>query len=225
MIRRLAAVAAVGFLMLDASSASAQSCQTNSANIVVNCSFELGTIHDGADYPHADVPGWSTVYAPDGGTFERWTNGFDGFYAQDGNSHLELQVNGPTFIQQLLGTDAGASYSLSFWGAHRHQFEGGYSQIDVYLNGSFLTSTGEMSDAYNWHNFGANFVGTGSDQLEFRAMGNQLSYGDFLDNVTVEGTQRIDENVVPEPSSVALITAGLMMVGVAARRRRVQTSV
>ncbi|MEP6781100.1 MAG: PEP-CTERM sorting domain-containing protein, partial [Gemmatimonadaceae bacterium] len=56
----------------------------------------------------------------------------------------------------------------------------------------------------------------------FRAMGNQLSYGDFLDNVTVEGGQRIDENVVPEPSSVALITAGLMMVGVAARRRRVQ---
>ena len=39
-------------------------------------------------------------------------------------------------------------------------------------------------------------------------MGNQLSYGDFLDNVTVEGVERA-QDVVPEPSSVALITAGL----------------
>ena len=151
MIRRLAAVAAAGFLLIDSSAASAQSCRTNPANLVMNCSFELGNVIPGADYPNADVPGWTTTYAPQGGTFERWTNGFGGFFAQDGNSHIELQVNGPTWIQQLLGTTAGANYSLSFWGAHRPLFEeGGYSQLDVYLNGAFLTSTGQITDPYQW---------------------------------------------------------------------------
>ncbi|MEP6780734.1 MAG: hypothetical protein ABJC26_12645, partial [Gemmatimonadaceae bacterium] len=184
MSRRFAAFAAVGFLMLDSSAASAQSCQTNAGNIVLNCSFELGTVHEGADYPNADVSSWTNSYAPQGGTFERWTNGFDGFFAQDGNSHIELQVNGPTYVQQLLGTTAGTSYSLSFWGAHRPRDEGGFSQIDVYVNGSYLTSTGQIFDAYQWHNYNSSFVGTGADVIEFRAMGNQLSYGDFLDNVT-----------------------------------------
>ncbi len=90
---------------------------------------------------NADVPSWSNTFAPDGGTFERWTN-------------------------------------------------------------------------YN-----ASFVATGSETLEFRSMGSQLSYGDFLDNVSVQGDVSATD-IVPEPSSVALIAAGLAMMGGAVRRRR-----
>ena len=50
-------------------------------------------------------------------------------------------------------------------------------------------------------------------------MGSQLSYGDFLDNVSVQGDVSATD-IVPEPSSVALIAAGLAMMGGAVRRRR-----
>ena len=221
MIRRIAALAVTALFTISASTLSAQSCQTHVGNLVQNCSFELGNVQNGADYPNADVTSWANVSAPQGGTFERWTGGFDGFFAEDGNSHIELQVNGPTIIQQVLGTTAGQSYDLNFWSAHRPRDQGGFSQLDVYLNGTFLTSTGQITTAYQWQNFGATFVGSGSETLEFRSMGNQLSYGDFLDNVSVSADGNINtQAVVPEPSTFALMGAGVGLVGFMSRRRR-----
>ena len=213
MLRRLAASAAVALAVLGPSSGAAQSCRTMVGNLILNCSFEDDRTVNGAEYPNAFVSNWTNVYAPHGGTFERWTNSFNGFTAKDGNSHIELQVNGPTNIQQSFTTTAGQRYALDFWSAHRPRDNGGYSQLDVYLNGSFLTSTGQMFTAYSWQQASASFVGTGSETLEFRAMGNQLSYGDFLDNVSVV-------SVVPEPSTFALMGLGFGVVGLVARRKR-----
>jgi hypothetical protein len=221
MLRRLFASAAVGALLLAPSVATAQSCQTTIGNLVQNCSFELGRVVNGADYPNANVTGWTSLGNSNTGTFERWTNSFDGFAAQDGNSHLELQVNAPTAIEQILGTTAGTTYTLNFWAAHRPRDTNGFSQIDVYLDNVFLTSSGPITSAYQWNNVSQTFVASGANTtLQFRSMGNQTSYGDFLDNVSVVGQQRVIESTVPEPSSFALLGAGVMFVGFMARRRR-----
>lgn len=217
MLRRLAASAAVALVLAAPSSASAQSCRTMVGNLIQNCSFEADPTINGAEYPNAFVSSWTNVYAPQGGTFERWTNSFDGFTAKDGNSHIELQVNGPTRIQQSFLTNVGQSYALDFWAANRPHPSNGFSQLDVYLNGSFLVSTGQMFNTYNWQQVSANFIGSGNETLEFRAMGNQLSYGDFLDNVSVVGNA---STVVPEPSSFALLGVGFAAVGFVARRKR-----
>ena len=47
-----------------------------------------------------------------------------------------------------------------------------------------------------------------------------MSYGYFLDNVSVAGEGSIDISVVPEPSTLALMTAGVALVGLALRRKR-----
>lgn len=218
MLRRFAFAAAI--LAVIPTATHAQSCQSMAGNLIQNCSFEGGTVHNGADYPNAGVTSWIPLSGPQGGTFERWTNGFDGFNAKDGNSHIELQVNGPTVIQQLFATTAGQSYNLNFWAAHRPRDQGGYSQIDVYLNSTLLVSTGQIFNPYQWMGFNASFLGTGSESLEFRAMGNQLSYGDFLDNVSVVGDGNVTTAVVPEPSTFALMGLGVAMVGFASRRKR-----
>ena len=220
MLRRIAATAALSVLFAAPATATAQSCQTMVGNLIQNCSFEQGIVNNGADYPNAVVSDWTPLGGPQGGTFERWTNGFEGFYAKDGNSHIELQVNGPTVIQQVFGTIVGETYDLGFWAAHRPRDEGGFSQIDVYLNNNLLTSTGQIFNAYQWQGFNASFTGTGAETIEFRSMGNQLSYGDFLDNVSVVGGEQTGTSVVPEPSTFALMAAGFGFVGFASRRKR-----
>ena len=221
MFRRIAATAAVAVLCVAPATSQAQSCQTLAGNLILNCSFELGVVNPGADYPNAIVSSWNTTFAPQGGTFERWTNSFDGFAARDGNSHLELQVNGPTNIAQSFLTTAGQSYSVGFASAHRPRDLNGFSQIDVYLNNSLLISTGQITSVYQWQDFSTSFIGSGNETLEFRAMGNQLSYGDFLDNVSVVSNASTTA-VVPEPSTFALMGAGFAMVGFIARRKRSQ---
>lgn len=221
MLRRFVLSAAVGVLLAAPSVASAQPCALMAGNLVQNCSFELGIVKNGADYPNAVVTGWTSLGNSSSGTFERWTNSFNGFAAQDGNSHLELQVNSPTAIEQVLGTTAGNSYTLNFWAAHRPRDNNGFSQIDVYINSVFFTSSGQISTPYQWNNFSQNFVASGANTtIEFRSMGNQNSYGDFLDNVSVVTDESITNNTVPEPSSFALLGAGVAFIGFMARRRR-----
>lgn len=218
MLRRFAAAAAAVIALSAPASASAQSCQTMAGNLIKNCSFEADPTINGAEYPWATVSNWSNVYAPQGGSFERWTNSFDGFAAKDGNSHIELQVNGNTWIQQAFATNAGQNYKLDFWSANRPRDAWRFSQLDVYLNGTFLVSTGQIFNAYNWQQSSASFVGTGNETLEFRSMGNGDSYGDFLDNVSVVSDVSAS-TVVPEPSTFALMGLGFAAVGMVARRR------
>ena len=221
MFRRIAALVALAVIAAVPATSNAQSCRTMAGNLIQNCSFELGVVNSGADYPNAIVSNWTTTFAPQGGTFERWTNSFDGFAARDGNSHLELQVNGPTNIAQSFLTTSGQSYALGFSAAHRPRDYNGFSQIDVYVNNSLLISTGQITAPYQWQDFSTSFIGSGNETIEFRAMGNQLSYGDFLDNVSVVSNVS-NTAVVPEPSSFALMGAGFAMVGFIARRKRGQ---
>ncbi len=222
MLRRLSTVAITSLLLGAPSIATAQSCRSMAGNIVQNCSFELGRfVKNGADYPNASVSNWTPLGTASSGTFERWTNSFNGFAAKDGNSHLELQVNSATAIEQVLGTTNGSSYTLNFWAANRPRYSYGYSQIDVYLNHVLLMSTGHITPTYRWYNFSDTFLATGpSTTLEFRAMGNQHSYGDFIDNVSVVEDPTVTTSTVPEPSSFVLLAVGGAVVLLTVRRRR-----
>ncbi len=220
MRRRLVTIAALLVSAAAPSIAAAQSCRSAVGNIVLNCSFELGVVRNGADYPFAVVSDWTSLGNTTTGTFERWTNSFNGFASQDGNSHLELQVNSATAIRQTLGTTAGRTYTLDFWAAHRPRDRNGFSQVDVYVNNVLLATSGQISTPYQWRNVSQMFTATGpSTTIEFRGMGNQRSYGDFLDNVSVVG-DNFTTSTVPEPSSVALLGSGVAMLGFMARRRR-----
>jgi hypothetical protein len=223
MRKLLAPTAAVVFALLTAADAQAQtpvpSCTTTVGNLVKNCSFENPTVTTTgrlADYPDAPLDDWTAN--PDG-VVERWSNGYDGFFAKDGATHVELKVNQTTTLSQYINTIAGGTYSLTFSAAHRKRpGVNNYSKIHVYIDDIFLFSTGKLEENFVWKNFLTSFDATSSQtKLSFVSMGSDPTYGDHLDNVSLVGP---DPRQVPEPSSLALAVAGLAGLGVVARRRR-----
>ena len=210
---RIALLASAVVMAASPDLAAAQSCRTIAGNLIQNCSFENPQpTGNGVVYPFAPVDSWMSTGNGSSGTFERWTF-FDGFQARDGNSHLELAVNSSTSIYQTLNTVAGRTYNLGFSAANRPG--AGYSMINVYLNGSFFMSTGQISQTYQWFDFNNSFVANSpTTTVLFESAGNGGSYGDHIDNVSVESA------TVPEPATYALVAAGLGAIAVVARKRR-----
>jgi len=206
-------------LLVGRTTVSAQSCQTMAGNLVANCSFENGPPPSGPNYQFvATLPDWSVS----GGQFERWSNGFNGFTSKDGVTHLELDSDlGNTSIWQFLNTTVGVRYDVSFWVAHR-SLNGQVSQLDVLVGGTAPSNlwftTPQLTDnsptQYQWRNYTTSFTATqASTQLVFRGAGPSNTYGDHIDNISVVST-------VPEPSTYALMAAGLLGLFGAARRRK-----
>lgn len=210
MKRLLPALAGLALVVAPAT-ASAQnpSCTTVAGNLVQNCSFETPTLNPGAAYPNAPLDNWTSS----NGTYERWTGAYGGFASRDGNSHVELNVNVPTTLSQYLTTSIGQRYDLFFSAAHRAGGPAQFSQIDVYVDNVFVTSTGQLSGSQQWVDFSADFVAMSTNALiEFRGQGAG-SYGNHLDNVAVAAA-------VPEPSTAALLLIGGALVAGARRRTR-----
>ncbi|MCA0374347.1 MAG: PEP-CTERM sorting domain-containing protein [Gemmatimonadetes bacterium] len=65
--------------------------------------------------------------------------------------------------------------------------------------------------------FSFTFVNAGQVSVDFYTSGND-NVGPVLDNVVI--SKSVPQNVVPEPSTYALMAAGLAAMGVVARRRR-----
>lgn len=213
--RLLAVTAVSAVLMGSPTELSAQACGSVAGNVVLNCSFENPVHPNGAVWPNAVVNNWTSS----DGLYEVWTNGFSGFGAKDGISHVELNVNSPTTLWQYLSTSASTNYQLSFSAAHR-VYGNAFSQIDVYVDNAFLFSTGAMTNGFAWNDFTTNFVATSaSTKLEFRGMGNGGSYGNHLDNVSAVAMAGA-VSTVPEPSTYALMASGLVALLYASRRRK-----
>jgi hypothetical protein len=218
-----ASLAALASLALLPSALSAQ-CATKPGNLVANCSFESPTLPSQPGnypyFPNAPLTGWTATPT---GNVERWIGPYEGISSKDGNTHVELNVNAPTSLWQQLSTVGGATYDLSFFGLHRPGGGNSFSQIDVFINDTFLYTTGQFGNTLSspskaWFNFNAAFVATGAQtKLEFRGMNNPgpTSFGNHLDDVSVV------TRAVSEPGSLALLATGFLGLLSVARRRGV----
>jgi hypothetical protein len=182
-------------------------------NLVVDGSFESPWVNSGGVIQASTLDGWTLLAGP-GNTFEVRNNRVGS--AQDGRNFIELDSTGNTTIgQSFAGLTAGASYALSFWYAPRADVAASSNGIDVFWNGQQLggTITADGGSAPAWAQYGFTVSALeGTNTLSFRAAGTNDTLGGSLDNVSLTAA-------VPEPSSYALLLAGLGAVGLIARRR------
>ena len=181
-------------------------------NLVVNGSFE------NLAQPQADKT-WSYRDTLDGwlsdSTFSNKfevRNNYAGT-AQDGKNYVELDTTRNSNIHQMI-TSTGLN-TLSFYYMNRP----GTSVATNGLNFAFGLSTPiAIASATAWTKYTTTIdFGTGSTQkLTFAALGTSNSYGTSLDNISV--------SAIPEPETYAMMLAGLGLMGLIARRRRIATA-
>ena len=190
------------------------------ANLVVDGSFEDQFQAAGSWAIYSNINGWAAV-SP--GQIEVRNNVAG--TAQDGSNFVELDANFNSAMQQVIGTVAGQTYTLSFWYSSRPvsnyntAFPGNTVPADS--NGlTFNIGTGATSVYVatendlldnDWKHYTTTFTATGATTLTFTAVGTNDSYGTSLDNVVL--------TAVPEPGEGALIIAGLLGIAGLARRR------
>jgi hypothetical protein len=194
------------------------------ANLIVNGSFEAESQASASWTVLAGLTGWQT----DASSGVELRNAVAGL-AHDGANFVELDTNPGTFgnatfdnstnsgIWQTVGTQAGASYELTWFYSPRAGVAANSNDINVYWNGSLLTTSsgsGVGQSGNSWASFSVTVTGTGSDTLRFAAGGNADRLGGGLDSVSLVAAP------IPEPGSLALLLAGLAAVGFVARRRQ-----
>jgi Protein of unknown function (DUF642)/PEP-CTERM motif len=199
------------------------------ANLLVNGSFELGTVTTaGYEYlnPGATaMSGWTVVADNLLWFHTSYTDSSGTLAASDGAKFLDLTATSANCtpcggVEQTIATTAGVSYTLAF----------DLGSSSTYLIPSTIAATAEIvqgglggvqtqsftstaTGANNWQRFSMNFVAANASTT-VRLVGTfaQLDYVG-LDNVSVTAA-------VPEPGTWALMLAGMAAVGSVASRRK-----
>lgn len=167
------------------------------------------------------------------------SNGFTGSNSIGGSGGNYLAADGAYGVgliyQSITGLTVGSQYDLTFnWAAaQQHGFDGsttenwtaflGTSSND-YQSYTTTTVTNPEHGFTPWQKAGTTFTATGtSETLAFLAQGTPDGKPPFslLDDVSLK-EHKVQVAAVPEASTWAMMMIGFGMMGVGARRRRVQ---
>ena len=218
------------------SPAFAQVANGTPGNLVVNGSMDFvdasgNPSAQGGDHAAGDsaaqLTGWTFLNT--GSTAEYWVS-FQGQASADGGSYLGVQdldtflprVNVQGVTQTLSGLTVGDTYSLSFWSMSNHDGNGFLQDWTVTFGGQTETSLQTTPNADNstgtWVQSLMGFTATSTSQtLTFVAT---YLPGSVPEMLNLDGVVLQDITPVPEPSSWALLLAGLGGALAVARLRR-----
>ena len=172
-------------------------------NLVVNGGFESPVAPNGGwDEYDSGTPGlgwnvaWNGAFAGAPATAKlELHRGVNGWVSEEGSQHAELDADwgynnneqASVKISQTVTTVNGADYSLSYAFSPRPGTGAGENVLEVYVNGNLVNTHGPVAGVGNtfWTTYSVNFVGTGSDVIEFRDAGTPNTLGTFLDDVKV----------------------------------------
>ena len=168
---------------------------STSPNLVVNGSFEIGSVPEPRWYVTKDVYGWHTDI---GVGIEIESGHIAGMAPSDGNYKVELDSNNNSNMWQEIHTGGTGKFLLSFDYSPRPGVSAASNIVEVYWRGALLDTLTGTTGGWVTHNYAVSGAGANS-KLEFRAAGTSDAVGGFLDNV----------KVVADTPSNSLITGGL----------------
>jgi len=187
------------------------------ANLLINGSFEQpGT---GCFSATTMLPGWDVI----SGNIDVDTNTSrcSGITAADGDYFIDLLgTSYPATIEQSFQTTAGSSYLVSFWFGGNSQWQylgypndGPIKAMNAILGGDVfgtysIDTSGQIATDAGWNYYSFEFVAnSATTTLGFQSLNSGGVFGSLLDGVAVEQVE------VPEPSTLALFSLGLLFLG------------
>lgn len=195
------------------------------ANLINNGSFEAPTVSTDpvevfTSTSSPGLPGWTVLNTGDVALIEKdLVIGAFTFPAQDGDYWLDLTGNENNGVAkgvtQDVATTIGESYTLSYFVGNI--IPGQTSTVDLAINDiAFASSTNSVStNVLDWRLFTHSFIASSSTtKITFTNGDPVQDISNGLDNVVLV------ESAVPESGALAVLSVGLMGLGLQIRRRR-----